>query len=54
MNIVSTLLYIMLGGLLTVAGVSVIEQPIAFLAILAVVICIDLVGRWVEFDRVDR
>jgi uncharacterized membrane protein HdeD (DUF308 family) len=45
MSIVSTLLYIMLGVFLSLAGVSIIEQPIAFLAILAVVLGIDLVGR---------
>jgi hypothetical protein len=44
MAIVSLLLYMILGMLLAVAGVSILEQPIAFLAILAVVICIDLLG----------
>jgi hypothetical protein len=45
MRFVSLLLYMVLGGLLGVAGVGVVENTIAFLAILAVVIGIDINSR---------
>ena len=45
MAIISFLLYGVLGMLLAVAGVGVIDAPISFLSILAVVLCIDLLGR---------
>ena len=45
MRFISLLLYMVLGMLLGVAGVTVIENTIAFLAILAVVVGIDIVGR---------
>jgi hypothetical protein len=45
MRFISLLLYMVLGMLLGVAGVGVVENTIAFFAILAVVIGIDVVGR---------
>jgi hypothetical protein len=45
MAIISALLYGLLGVFLSLAGVSVIDKPIHFLSILAVVLIIDLVGR---------
>jgi hypothetical protein len=45
MAIISSLLYGLLGVFLSLAGVSVIDKPIYFLSILAVVLIIDLVGR---------
>jgi hypothetical protein len=45
MRFISLLLYMVLGGLLGVAGVGVVENTIAFLAILAVVIGIDINSR---------
>jgi hypothetical protein len=45
MAIISSLLYGVLGVFLTLAGVGVIDKPIYFLSILAVVLVIDLVGR---------
>ena len=45
MAIISFLLYGVLGMLLAVAGVGIIDNPISFLSILAIVLVIDLVGR---------
>jgi hypothetical protein len=45
MRFVSLLLYMVLGMLLGVAGVGVVENTIAFFAILAVVIGIDINSR---------
>lgn len=41
----SVVLYALLGVVLSIAGVSIIDQPLAFIAILAIVIMIDVVGR---------
>jgi hypothetical protein len=45
MAIISSLLYGLLAVFLSLAGVGIIDNPIHFLSILAVVLGIDLVGR---------
>jgi hypothetical protein len=45
MVIISSLLYGLLAVFLSLAGVGIIDNPIHFLSILAVVLVIDLVGR---------
>ena len=45
MVIISSLHYSLLAVFLSLAGVGIIDNPIHFLSILAVVLGIDLVGR---------
>jgi len=40
--LLSFFLYGLLGGVLSLAGVSIIDNPLAFIAILAIVMLIDL------------
>lgn len=39
------ILYVVLGGLLALAGVGIMEKPVYFLLIMAVVGAIDFVAR---------
>jgi hypothetical protein len=44
MQVLSFVLYALLGALLTFAGVSVLDRPIMFLAIMTMVGAIDIVS----------
>jgi hypothetical protein len=48
---INAVLYALLGFLLSIGGISVVDKPVTFVAILVLVIVIENVGRWDEISR---
>lgn len=42
---ISFALYMLLGGVLAFSGINVVDRPLAFVAIMAIVVGIDFAGR---------
>lgn len=49
--VINLILYGILGFLLGNGGISVVDKPVTFVAILLLVIVIENVGRWDEISR---
>ena len=48
---INGVLYALLGFLMSFGGISVVDKPVTFIAILVLVIAIENVGRWDEISR---
>ena len=48
---INAVLYALLGFLMSIGGISVVDKPVTFVAILVLVIVIENVGRWDEIGR---
>lgn len=49
--VINLIFYGILGFLLGNGGISVVDKPVTFVAILLLVIVIENVGRWDEISR---
>ena len=49
--VINLILYGILGFLMGSGGISVVDKPVTFVAILLLVIVIENIGRWDEISR---